>query len=153
MGVFLLKQNLMKKIFFLAIAAISLAGVLTLPACKTAKMRKNSPENVAVQFLKHMAMLEFDEARKLGTENTGRLLDMLDMLVELSKEKGQDAVLEKKEINVEVTKVAIDGNRAVVNYKGEDGKELTMDLVKEKGKWLVDMKKEGFNLDGLNNSE
>lgn len=97
---------------------------------------------MAVKFLKHLRAFEFDEARKLGTESTGKMLDMFSMMLELSKEKGKDPSKDKKDVNINVVKTAIDGKNAVVTYKDENGKEQQLDLVKVKGKWLVNMKKE-----------
>jgi hypothetical protein len=79
------------------------------------------------------------------------MIDMLDMLMEYSKQKGADTILKKKDVQVQIVKTAIDGNHAVVTYLNEKGKEQTMDLLKENGKWLVDMRKEMPNLDGLQN--
>jgi len=87
-------------------------------------------------------MFEFDEARKLGTETTGTMLDMMLMMLELSKKNNKDASFQKKEVDIEIVKTAIDGKNAVVTYKTEEGKEQQIDLVKVKGKWLVNMKKE-----------
>jgi hypothetical protein len=135
-------------IIFLASLVISIS---LNPGCRTTKNSERSPAGVTVRFLQYMGKFDFEEARKLGTEKTNRLIDMLDMLVEISKEKGADTIMKKKDIQVEIVKTAIDGNNAVVTYLNEQGKEQTMDLVKEKGKWLVDMKKEMPNLDGLQN--
>ena len=58
------------------------------------------------------------------------------------KKNKKDASLEKKDVTIEVVKTAIDGKNAVVTYKNENGKEEKIELVKVKGKWLVNMKKE-----------
>jgi len=119
--------------------------------CKTPSGRQNTPGSVTERFLKHLGNFEFDEARKLGTEKTNQLISMLEMLTELSKEKGADSVLKKKDVQVEILRTDIDGKTAVVTYRGEAEKELTMNLVKEKGKWLVDMKKENPIINGQPN--
>ena len=121
---------------------VILTFALLVSACKTTSYKSNSPEAVATKFMKHLGAWEFDEARKLGTYNTNKYLDLLQTLIELSKEKGQEGVLEKKEINIKIIDTKRDGNTAVVSYMSEDGSVQTLNLVKEKGKWLVDMKKE-----------
>ena len=118
-------------------------SLLIIPvACKTTGKKSNKPEAVAVRFIKHLSAFEFDEAKALGTQNTCNLIDMLQSLYELGIKQGTDMDQISKEVEVEVIKVAVDGNAAVVTYLDEDGKEQTIDLVKEKGKWLVDLKKE-----------
>jgi len=126
----------------LLIIISSLFFFLSLVSCKTQARKENKPAIVASKFLKHFRAFEFEEARKLGTETTGKMLDMFSMMLEMSKKNGKDASLQKKDITVEVVKTAIDGKNAVVTYKGEDGKEQQLELVKVKGKWLVNMKKE-----------
>jgi hypothetical protein len=111
-------------------------------SCKTAQQKANSPGAVATKFMKHLGALEFDEARKLCTESSQRMIDMLQSLYELGVKQGADQSLEKQEVVVNIVNVAIDGNAAVVTYTDKDEKVQTIDLVKEKGKWLVDMKKE-----------
>jgi hypothetical protein len=139
-----MKRSLILVFFAIIVIALSLNF-----ACKTTQNSEKSPAGVTTKFIKCLAKFELDDARKLGTEKTGRMIDMLDMLVELSKEKGADSVLKKKDVQVEILKTAIDGNHAVVTYRNDQGKEQTMDLIKEKGKWLVDMKKEMPNMDAL----
>ncbi len=111
-------------------------------SCKTTSGKENKPAAVAVKFLKHLRAFEFDEARKLGTENTGKMLDMFSMMLELSKKNGKDPSQEKKDVDIYVVKTAVDGKNAVVTYKDENGKEQQLDLLKVKGKWLVNMQKE-----------
>ncbi|HNZ41711.1 MAG TPA: DUF4878 domain-containing protein [Bacteroidales bacterium] len=127
--------------FYLILTATVILVVFPL-SCKTTSGKENKPAAVAVKFLKHLRAFEFDEARKLGTESTGKMLDMFSMMLELSKEKGKDPSKDKKDVNINVVKTAIDGKNAVVTYKDENGKEQQLDLVKVKGKWLVNMKKE-----------
>lgn len=123
-------------------------SMLTLTACKTGGSKANSPEGVARKFLNHLAAMEFDEARKLGTENTRQMLDLLQSLVDIAKDKGADQIKAKDGSDIEIIKTAVDGNTAVVTYKDAEGKEQSLDLVREKGKWLVDMKKENGSTGG-----
>ncbi|HNX06121.1 MAG TPA: DUF4878 domain-containing protein [Bacteroidales bacterium] len=127
--------------FYLIFTVATLLVVFPL-SCKTTSAKENKPAAVAVRFLKHLRAFEFDEARKLGTESTGKMLDMFSMMLELSKKNGKDPSQEKKDVNIFVAKTAVDGKNALVTYKDENGKEQQLDLVKVKGKWLVNMKKE-----------
>jgi len=124
---------LMLSVLFFAVCAVS---------CKTASQKENKPAAVATKFLNHLRMFEFDEARKYGTEATGKMLDMFSMMLEMSKKNGKEPDTPPKAIDIQVVKTAIDGKNAVVTYKNEEGKEQQLDLVKVKGKWLVNMKKE-----------
>jgi hypothetical protein len=139
----------MKRLFRYSIPVILILAMAFSYSCRTSRGREGSPQAVAEKFLMHMGRFEFEEARKLGTEKTNRLIDMLEVLMDLSKEKGKDSIFQKKDIQVEVLKVAVDGNVAVVTYRNEKGKEQMLDLLKEKGKWLVDLKKESPNLNDI----
>lgn len=140
---------MLKRPVLIAILTIILCSVIIGLGCKTPKNKQNSPESVAVRFLGHLGQFEFDDARKLGTDNTNRLIDMLEVLMQLSEEKDTNQIIQKKDIDIEVIKVAVDGNVAVITYKGEDGKMQMLDMVKEDRKWLVDLKKETPGLDAL----
>jgi hypothetical protein len=142
-------KTIIKSLLLLAIPAILFCAFAVNSGCRTSKQHDNTPESVAVRFLQYMGKFEFEEARKISTEKTHRMLDMLDMLMDISKEQGKDSLLQKKDIHVEVTNVAIDKNVAVVKYKNETGQEQSIDLLKENGKWLVDLKKETPNLQNL----
>lgn len=139
-----MKNFKVTKIRWILLAGLLLL-VLTTPvlnACKTSRVRANTPESVARRFLEHLSMYEFDECRELGNANTDKMIDMLQVLMDLSKEKGQEGTFEKKQREITILKTAVDGKAAVVTYLDANGKEQTLDLVREDGKWLVDMKKE-----------
>ena len=61
----------MKKII-LSIAAIALLAI-TIVSCGS----KSSPKEVAVSFTKSLNSMDFEAAKKLGTPETGKMLDML----------------------------------------------------------------------------
>jgi len=126
----------------LYISAILICITIFSVSCVTQARKENKPAVVATKFLKHLRMFEFDEARKLGTETTGKMIDMFSMMLELSKKNGKDPSVDKKEVEIDVVKTAIDGKNAVVTYKDDNGKEQQIELVKVNGKWLVNMKKE-----------
>lgn len=139
------KISKMKNRFPFLIALVLLSAVLMsagLSSCKTQAQKENKPAAVAKKFMRHLRMFEFEEARKISTESTSKMLDMFIVMLELSKKNGKDAALEKKDVDIDVVKTAIDGKNAVVTYKNEKGEEHQIELVKVKGKWLVNFKKE-----------
>ncbi|MEI6764827.1 MAG: hypothetical protein WCM76_04240 [Bacteroidota bacterium] len=110
-------------------------------SCKTAQ-KANTPESVAKRFLEHFSKLEFDKAAELGTADTRRMIEFMGSLADMAKEKGADSSFKGKAINVEIVRTVVDGKVAVVYYKDQTGKEQRINLLKQDGKWLVDMKKE-----------
>lgn len=120
----------MKKLFSLVIVAIVIVAV---SACGG---KKNTPEAVAEKFLNHLNKKEYAEAKKLGTENTKQMLDMMESLSSMGGDK------EVKEVKIENLKCETTEDKSHCTYTS-DGKEEVLDLVKQDGNWLVDMKKEG----------
>ncbi len=130
------------KLLSVSLIVLLSATVVGFVACKTSQPKANSPEAVAVKFLKHLANYEFDKCRELGNDNTDKMIDMLEVLKDLSKEKGADSIFTVRERNITVVKTAVDGKVAVVTYLDENGKEQRLEMEKEDGKWMVNMKKE-----------
>ncbi len=120
----------MKKLLSVVIVAIIIVAV---SACGN---KKNSPEAVAETFLGHLNKKEYAEAKKLGTENTKQMLDMMESVGSMG------AKAEAKDVKIENLKCTTEADKAKCTYKAE-GKDETIDLVKQDGNWLVDMKKEG----------
>lgn len=120
----------MKKLFSLVIVAIVIVAV---SACGN---KSNSPEAVAEKFLNHLNKKEYAEAKKLGTEQTKQMLDMMESF------SGMGNKTEAKEVKIENLKCETTEDKAKCTYTAE-GKNETIDLVKQDGNWLVDMKKEG----------
>ena len=116
-----MKKNLLN----LAVFAFA---VVALIACKGGE----TPEAVAEKYLNHIAKQEWAEAKKLGTENTQQLVDMLASF-------GGNA--EVKDVKIEEMKCEVNGEAAVCNFKS-NGEADKLDMVKKDGKWLVDQKKE-----------
>ena len=100
----------------------------------------DSPKSVAENFLKAMNQYDFETAKKYGTEDTGKLLDMMSGF---SKMMPDSARIEEK---YEMTGENIEGEKATVTYKiegrDENGK---LELVKVNGKWKVAMSKDSMN--------
>ena len=114
-------MKLRPALFSIFFVSVILTFAVYLVSCKTAQRKENKPAAVATRFLKHLRAFEFEEARKLGTESTGKMLDMFSLMMELSKKNGKDPGLEKKDMEIDVVKTAIDGKIAVVTYKNEEG--------------------------------
>lgn len=121
----------MKNMFKLAIIAVI---VVAINACGG---KKDTPEAVAEKFLNHLNKKEYAEAKKLGTEQTGQMIDMMESFSTIG-----GATEEKKESKIENLKCDTKEDKSTCTYTA-DGKEEKIDLVKKDGKWLVDMKKEG----------
>jgi hypothetical protein len=122
----------MKKLFSLVIVAIVIVAV---SACGN---KKNTPEAVAEKFLGHLNKKEYAEAKKMGTENTKQMLDMMESFSGAAGAKTTEA----KDVKIENLKCDTQAEKSKCTYTAE-GKEQTIDLVKQDGNWLVDMKKEG----------
>jgi len=125
----------MKKV----IAVLALASMSLFVACSG-----NGPEGTAEKFVLHSTKGEFEEAKKYGTESTGRLLSMAEAL-------GGEKIAEMKEKNkdakVEIISSEVKDTTAVVKYKvtgmeGNDGTERSLNLVKRDNDWKVNMSKE-----------
>lgn len=114
---------------------LTLLFTLLLAACGGGS---DSPSDVATKFLNHTNKMEFKEAKKYATKSTGDILDMVG---------GMAAMMPKEDPKTfKILNETIDGEKATVTYR-TDGKEEdeTLNLVKEDGKWLVNMSKEDMN--------
>ena len=86
----------------------------------------NNPKAVAEKFLKAVNKLDFTEAKKYCDEDTQKLLSLME-----SFSKDEDSKVEEN------------GDKAKVYYKAKDSeKEVSLDLKKVDGKWLVSVNKE-----------
>ncbi|MBU0488148.1 MAG: lumazine-binding protein [Bacteroidetes bacterium] len=127
----------MKKVLTFALVAVIAVAFM---ACGGSK--NNTPEGVAEEFAKALNDKKWDDAKKLGTEATGQMIDMMSSMAGLGGD--EEKVKEFKDFKAEVK-----DNAAVVKYLA-DGKEEKLDLVKKDDKWLVDMKKEADMGDAMN---
>ena len=100
----------------------------------------NSPKSVAKNFLDAMNKMDFDGAKKYGTEDTGKMLDMLSGFAKMMPDSA------KKEVKTDITSEKIEGDKATCTYKeeGKDGEQI-IHLVKENGKWKEAMSKDDMN--------
>lgn len=122
-------KNLQINSFFLSV-------LLLLFACTGG----DSPKSVSEKYLKAIGAYDFDAAKKYGTEDTGKLLDIMNGFAKMVPDST------KNNINFTILDERIDGDKAVVVYKeeGEDG-ETSLSLLRVEGKWKVNMTKESIN--------
>ncbi|MBN9482660.1 MAG: hypothetical protein BGO70_07290 [Bacteroidetes bacterium 43-93] len=120
----------MKKIF-LGLAAIL---TFTLVSCSS-----NSPKAVAQKFLEHFWHMEYKDAKEYSTDVTK---DMLDMLEQVSTIMPDSAKQNAKKIKVDIKDVKENGDKAVVSFTtSEMPEEKQLNMVKQNGKWLVNLTK------------
>ncbi len=110
----------MKKILFFA-----LASILAFTSCSSS----SSPTDVAKNFSENLAKADVNGAKKYATESTGKLLDLANSF---------GAVKVQPNFKFDVIKDSIVGEKAWVFFKDENGAKQSVELIKEKGKWLVD---------------
>jgi hypothetical protein len=116
---------------------IILAIAVLFYACSSS----DSPRSVAEKFLKAMGTQDFETAKKYGTEETEKLLDMMSGFSKMSAD-----TVAKKDMKFEITNEDISGDNAIIYYReeGRDG-ELQLPMVKMDGKWKVLLSKESIN--------
>ncbi len=110
--------------------------VATLVACGGG----DTPKSVAEKFLKSLNKMDYETAKKYGSEDTGKLLDMMSGFANLMPDSA------KQERSFEMKEEKITGDKATVTYlaSGEEG-EQSLNLVKVDGKWKVAMSKDSMN--------
>ena len=101
---------------------------------------KDTARSVAEIFLKAMSTEDFETAKKYGTQETERLLDMMSGFTKMSVDSA------RKEMKFEIIKEEQLGENATIFYKenGREG-ELQLPMVKIDGKWKVLLTKESIN--------
>ena len=115
------------------IRSCALPFLLSLFVWTTACRSGGTAREVAEEFLGYYGNNEFDKAKDLGTEETDRLLDMMEGFNRMS-EKGS-----VKERAYEIIELKTEGGTARVTYveKGKEKLRRELLLVKKDGKWLV----------------
>lgn len=125
--------------------ALILVAVVALGACGS----KNKPDAIAKDFLTALNQMDYDKAKTFGTEETGKMVDMMKAFMPTDAAKVEEAKAKAKNLVVEITDTKIEGEKAICTYKisgieGQEPKEDKLNLVQKDGKWLVDWKKEGM---------
>ena len=100
----------------------------------------DTPKSVAENFLKAMNKMDYETAKKYGTADTGKLLEMISGFAKMMPDSA------KQEKNFEIKDEKVEGDKATVTYaeSGEEGIQ-TLNLVKVDGKWKVAMSKDSMN--------
>ena len=123
----------MKKIFTASFAFILVAFLM-------AGCSKNTPKDVAYNWLTAFNHLDFDGARKLSTADTKNLLSSLQQLTDKVTDSNKK---ELKKVTVTIKDVKVDGDKAIATYSSSDNptKDETLHLVKQGNNWLVQFTK------------
>lgn len=113
--------------------------------------KSQKPEDVATQFTKAMKEQKWDEAKKLSDEETKGLIELMASLSKMgdSASKSNDVKKASAEELIFV-KSEIKDSTAIVYFKDKaTSKEEKIPMRKVNGKWLVAIKKEGMNKEGM----
>jgi len=101
----------------------------------------SDPKAVAEDFLKALAEQDYAAAKELGTEQTGKLISMIEGMASMIP--ADQAKEDKEDIkSLKMGDIEIDGDNAVVYYGTDKKNGEKIDLKKVDGDWKVDMKKE-----------
>jgi hypothetical protein len=115
-----------------------LAALLYVSACDTiGHGAKKDPAAVSEQFFGLLRKQEYEKAKQLGTEHTRRLLNVAQTLSEMGG--GINILRDNKK---ELIGCQMNGDEAVCTYRTFSGPDQKVFLVKEKGRWLVDLRDE-----------
>jgi hypothetical protein len=100
---------------------------------------KESPSDVALEFLSAVQNEDYDLARELSTEETGKIINLMESLSEVSE---QESTINSSE-QPELVSERIEGNIAFVEfrYAGESETDV-LELRKIDGKWYAHVTKE-----------
>ena len=96
----------MKKIVYTSLALILVAFML--PGCS-----KNTPKDVAYNWLTAFNHLDFDAAKKLSTPDTKNLLNSLQVLTENVADSNKKDL---KKVSITIKDVKLNGDKAVATY-------------------------------------
>ena len=112
---------------------------LALPSCS----KTSTPKEVAGDFLNAVGENNYKKAKDFGTDETDRLMDMLEGFNKMMVNE------ESNKVAYEVISENIEGDVATVTYreKGKTGTSQTIKLIRQNGAWLVAMDKESFGTD------
>jgi len=101
---------------------------------------KNTPKDVAYNWLTDFNHFDFDAAKKLSTSDTKNLLSSLQQLTDKITDSNK---MDRKKVTVNIKDVKENGDKAVATYTTSDEptKEQTLNLVKQGNNWLVEFSK------------
>lgn len=106
--------------------------------CKTTQNKKNLlPEKTCEIFFNYLNNYEYTKAKDLGTEQTIKIVSFIETLSKM----GGGGKIVLKDSKSEFIGCEITGKEAVCNYKTFSGDIQKVYLLKQKGRWLVDLRK------------
>lgn len=115
-------------------------GTLLIIGFLAACAGSDTPKSVAEKFLKATGEYNFAEAKKYCTEETGKMMDMMESMMKMAPDSAK-----KDHPKFVVGEEKIDGDNASVSYKEESKEgEQVVTLKKVNDKWLVSISKEGM---------
>jgi len=134
-----------KTVLFLMAAMISVAMISCGGKKEEAKDEKksevkydaNSPEGVVVAYLKAGANYDFEKQKELVLEKSIPVVELGEDMAKTFLD-GKDVESYKKDIEVEGLKCTVTGDKAICTHETVFGTD-TLNLVKEDGKWLIDL--------------
>ena len=100
--------------------------------------KAEAPEKVADRFFNYFNNYEYVKAKELATENTRKVIGFVEKLQTLGG--GNKIII--KDNKTELIKTEKNGRETVLTYRKYSGGEQKVYLVKNKGKWLVDLRKD-----------
>jgi hypothetical protein len=113
--------------------------LLLFAQCKTAQGPKGlTVEATCTEFLYNLNNHEYEKAKLLATEATVKKIEFIESL---NKMAGGGKVI-VKDIKTQLTGCTTDKKEAFCTYKTFSGGEQKVFLLKQKGRWLVDLKKD-----------
>ncbi len=127
--------------------ALLLISSVVLFSCSNSQ----KPEDVATQFTKAMKEQNWEEAKKFSDEETKGLIQLMQSLGKMgdSASKSKD-VKKASEEDLIFVKSEVTDSTAIVYFKDKaTSKEEKIPMRKVNGKWLVAVKKEGMNKEGM----
>ena len=107
-------------------------------ACKTTQNQKLTPEKTSEIFFGYLNNYEYEKAKELGTEQTKKSISLVESLSKL----GGGGKIILKDNKSQFINCEIKGKEAVCNYKTFAGDIQQVYLLKQKGRWLVDLRKD-----------
>ncbi|MBL7755695.1 MAG: DUF4878 domain-containing protein [Chitinophagaceae bacterium] len=123
-----------KTLFSLAVLFIAVVSMIS---CGS----KSDPKSVALNYLNALKQMDYENAKKFGTPETGKMLDMISSFSSMIPDSVKN---EAKKVKIEIKDVKEEGDKATVKFVSSDKpeNEESLNLVKKDGKWLVNMTKD-----------
>ncbi|NDC41383.1 MAG: DUF4878 domain-containing protein [Chitinophagia bacterium] len=121
---------------------IALAALLLLNSCS-----KNTPKEVAQEWLTDFYHMNFEDAKKYSTEETRTMLNTIESFsAQLDDTIKQNA----KKVTISIKGVREEGDKAFVTFAASNDPtavEAPLKLIKQNDKWLVQFTKSDFKPD------